>query len=253
MSNKINKSHYTGIAAEWYDDLLHEEKKDTEYYSTLVKENGGPALEIACGTGRNLIPIAEAGIEIDGVDSADEMLQKCRTKIEAKNLPIELFQQDMADLKINKKYKTIIIPGGSFQLLTDFDVVRNTLLKIKEHLLSDGKFILDTFIPIAGVNLNEQGAWQNARTAARENGENLCVFSSTKYDIGEQLMFGKYKYELYNNKLLQQTYYDEITLRWYGKYEFKMLLEQAGFNNVIIDVKNVMSVHGNSFVYFAGN
>lgn len=206
MSNKVNKSHYTGIAAEWYDDLLKDEKSDLEFYSNLVVNNGGPVLEIACGTGRNIIPIAEAGIEIDGVDSAEEMLQKCREKLEGKNLSINLFNQDMADLNLHKKYKTIIIPGGSFQLITDFDSALDVLTRIKNHLLPEGKFVIDTFIPIVDVNLKETGAWQSARSAERENGGKLCVFSSTNYDVAEQMMYGKYKYELYQNKLLKETY-----------------------------------------------
>ncbi len=64
-------------------------------------------------------------------------------------------------------------------------------------------------------------------------------------------MFGSYRYELYENKKLVETYSDDISLRWFGQYEFKMLLEKVGYKNIKNGKKNVKSVHGNSFVFFA--
>ena len=45
------------------------------FYVDLARKSGGPVLEIACGTGRVLLPIAREGIEIEGVDNSESMLR----------------------------------------------------------------------------------------------------------------------------------------------------------------------------------
>ena len=55
---------------------------DIPFYVDLAKRAGGPVLEIACGTGRVLLPIARAGIAIDGVDNSAAMLGVLKARLE---------------------------------------------------------------------------------------------------------------------------------------------------------------------------
>ena len=58
--------------AEYYD-FDHDTKFDLEFYLEYARQCGGPILELACGTGRLAIPIAEAGFEIFGLDLSANM------------------------------------------------------------------------------------------------------------------------------------------------------------------------------------
>ena len=65
-----NDANYNDIVAETYDIWFPEETfVDTEFFRHMMAEVPGPALEIACGTGRLLIPYLKAGFEIEGLDS----------------------------------------------------------------------------------------------------------------------------------------------------------------------------------------
>jgi SAM-dependent methyltransferase len=99
---------YRGLAAESYDMWFgHEPYEDRA-------ETGGPALEIACGTGRLLIPFLRAGLDIEGVDSS---LDICRSKASRLSLQPVLHQQLMQQLDVPRRYDTIFIPFCSFQIL----------------------------------------------------------------------------------------------------------------------------------------
>src|SRR5690349_11372890 len=64
------------LSAQYYDPVYAEKPslEDVPFYLELAKRIGGPVLELACGTGRVLLPIARAGIAIHGVDNSVPML-----------------------------------------------------------------------------------------------------------------------------------------------------------------------------------
>jgi 2-polyprenyl-3-methyl-5-hydroxy-6-metoxy-1,4-benzoquinol methylase len=65
----------TGLIADWYDDRLSERKENIDYYVGVFQGHSGSALELACGTGRLLLPLAQSGVAIEGLDSAPEPLR----------------------------------------------------------------------------------------------------------------------------------------------------------------------------------
>ncbi len=251
MGNNINKSHYSGIVAEWYDIILHTEKNDIKFYRDVVKRFGGPALELASGTGRILTELLKEGVLIDGVDSSPEMNQQCKNKIRELNLSSEIYEQDLVELNLPKKYNTIFVAGGSFQLISDRAEAQLTLGKIYDHLLDGGILVLDIFTPLEKNNLLNDGVWVKGREGRNDQGEKLLVYASNKNNLYEQTINGLYKYELYQNGRLSETVIGEIMLRWYGQFEFLLMLEKAGFSNINIQRKKIISTHGEAFVYFA--
>jgi ubiquinone/menaquinone biosynthesis C-methylase UbiE len=71
------------VMAKYYDGAYAAKKDlvDVPFYVELAKGMGGPVLEIACGTGRVLLPIAREGIEIHGVDNSPAMLRILRAHL----------------------------------------------------------------------------------------------------------------------------------------------------------------------------
>src|SRR6266481_2341355 len=102
---------YRGLAAESYDLWFGDEPyEDQAFYERKVRQAGGPALEVACGTGRLLIPYLRDGLDIEGLDASAEMLDICRRKAQGQGLAPVLHQQLMQELDLQRRYATIFIP-----------------------------------------------------------------------------------------------------------------------------------------------
>ncbi len=83
---------WTGLAAAVWDPSGGDDvsRPDHDYLKAAIVRNGGPALDIGCGTGRLLLPYRAAGLDVDGVDPSAEMLALCRAKAEAHGLAVDL-------------------------------------------------------------------------------------------------------------------------------------------------------------------
>lgn len=99
------------------------------------------ALEPMCGNGRMLIPFMQHGIDIEGFDMSEEMLQVCMDKGNRLNLKPNVSYGKIEEFRDTKKYDLIIIPFGSFSLLSD-SLAKNSLLNMKTILKEDGKLLL---------------------------------------------------------------------------------------------------------------
>jgi SAM-dependent methyltransferase len=251
MSKKSSENHYRGLVAQWYDRLLEKERKDIEFYTDIVRHDKGKVLELACGTGRILVPIRGLSIEIEGLDMSPEMLALCREKLRKNNLSAPLYEQDMTAFKTGKRYSTIFISGGSFQLIDDIEKAMTCLKTIYSHLQPGGQFVIDLFQPWEQIRAKTEGQWQLGRTGSNDKGEEFLCHERTEYDFFNQLIKLKFKYELLKDGLPVDTMNDNFTLRWYGKEEFRLMLEKAGFSPIVIKKENIMSNHGESIVYFA--
>ena len=80
MTEELSNPWNSRIAASLYD-RMHSSHDDVEVFVSLAREAGGPILEIACGTGRCLIPIIRDGFDTVGIDASEPMLQRLRRKL----------------------------------------------------------------------------------------------------------------------------------------------------------------------------
>ena len=99
-----------GVVARWWAEF-HTEGPEIAYFQAFV-EAGKPALDVACGTGRLLIPYLEAGLDVDGCDISKDMLALCRERAEREGLSPDLYEQAMHELDLPRKYRTIYLCGG---------------------------------------------------------------------------------------------------------------------------------------------
>ncbi len=106
---------------------------------------GGPALELAIGTGRLALPLVERGIELHGIDASEAMVAKLREKQGGDRIPVTL--GDFAEVAVDGRYRLIFVAFNTFfALLTQEDQVR-CFANAAEHLQDDGVFVLETFFP----------------------------------------------------------------------------------------------------------
>lgn len=139
------------IFADFYDKLLDEHIQDIPLWIEYTQKCKSPILELACGTGRVLIPLAKEGFEVTGLDSNESMLKKAKEKIKKENQEVQnrikLIKSDMTDFQIKKKFNLILIVFNSFQHLLTIQDQDNCLKSIDRHLTDNGKLVITVFYP----------------------------------------------------------------------------------------------------------
>jgi SAM-dependent methyltransferase len=145
MSNP-NAYYAAGLGVAMYDlftggGLL---AGDVEFYLEQARRYGGPILELGCGTGRILSPLAQAGYEVAGLDLSRAMLDQAAAKPE---LHGRVLEGDMRDFNIDRSFALIIIAARSFQHLIEPADQRAALSCVRRHLSLGGHLVLDMFDP----------------------------------------------------------------------------------------------------------
>ncbi len=123
----------------------------SHFSSRWPRSTGGPVLEVGCGTGRVLIPLARSGIEIVGLDLSPHMLAVCwqslaeePTEVQSR---VQLVEGDMRNFDLGRKFALVTLPFRPFQHLTTVEDQLACLRTIHRHLAPDGKLVLDLFNP----------------------------------------------------------------------------------------------------------
>lgn len=142
--------HY-GLVARWWAEF-NTDGPEIEYFRTFV-EAGQPALDVACGTGRLLIPYLHAGLDVDGCDISADMIALCRERAEREGLSPTLRVQAMHELDMPRKYRTIYVCGG-FGLGASMSECEEALRRMHEYLMPRGTLVLDNEPP-----WHDDGTW----------------------------------------------------------------------------------------------
>lgn len=141
------------ISAKYYDGAYAAMKDlvDSQFYCELAKRCGGPVLEIGCGTGRILLEVARAGIEIHGVDNSGPMLATLRENLLRENpgvrSRVSLHTGDMRDFRLGRKFPLVMIPFRPMQHMHSVADQVRALTSAAAHLERDGILAFDVFYP----------------------------------------------------------------------------------------------------------
>jgi SAM-dependent methyltransferase len=137
--------------AEEYDDLQRFSKTPSRSERaaavTFLEQlaGGGPALELAIGTGWIALPLAARGIRVDGVDISPAMVDRLRAKPGGDRISVTI--GDFADVPVAGTYRLIYVVANTlFNLLTQDDQVR-CFENVASHLTDDGSFLIEAFRP----------------------------------------------------------------------------------------------------------
>jgi SAM-dependent methyltransferase len=145
------RTWHHGIVARWWAEF-NIDGPEISYFQNFIEDDGQPALDLACGTGRLLVPYLRAGLDVDGCDISSDMLALCRERAEAEGLSPTLFAQPMHELQLPRRYRTIVVCGG-FGLGGNREQNLESLRRIYEHLEPGGLLLLDNEAPYADAGL----------------------------------------------------------------------------------------------------
>src|SRR5882672_862713 len=130
-----------------YDIFFERFDLGLDFYLGLAQAAGGPVLDVACGTGRIMLPCLKAGMDVEGLDLFPGMLTRLREKASALGFDPRLHQANMAGFRLPRRYALIMIPFNAFvhNLTTDDQLA--TLETCREHLAPGGLLAFDTYFP----------------------------------------------------------------------------------------------------------
>jgi ubiquinone/menaquinone biosynthesis C-methylase UbiE len=206
---------------------------DIPFYVELAREAGSAGqrvLELGCGTGRVTIPIAEAGVEVVGLDNSRAMLAVAERKAKAAGVTGVSWQEgDMARFRLDGAFGLVIIPFRSFLLLLTVEQQKACLARIREHLIDGGRLALNIFNPsipyIADWLGARKGSWQRSMTEARRE-----FWFSRAYDAStQQLDEARLEVKLDDAGSVIARVERNLRVRWVYRYEMEHLLALSGF------------------------
>jgi len=209
--------------------------EDIPFYMRYAEETCGPILELACGTGRVLIPIAEAGFKVHGLDLSGNMLEVAKRKITEKNLwdRVTLSRGDMADFDLPVKgFGMAFVAVRSFMHLFTQESQLGCLSCVMRHLRPGGLLLMDLYSPrFIKLAQPPEEEFSFRREFTLPNGNRVVHkrrFLGT--DQLNQINSEEILFEEYGpDGGLARKRVVPLATRYTFRYELELLLEKAGF------------------------
>ncbi len=219
---------YKSLCTEFYDlDKPLAPDDALEYYLNQIQLSSQPVLEPMCGTGRFLIPLFEKGIDIDGIDASEHMLEKCRIKAGEKNLHPKLYLQKLEDMKVHREYGLVFLPSGSFGLLTENPVVLKSLKNMYDSLMPKGRILFEISTPSGFTEMSEE----NVREVFRNDGSKIRLTIQSKFEKSSNIETMICIYEDVSDSNVKNVETEIMKIKYYDADEIRNFLNASNFEN----------------------
>lgn len=183
-----------------------------------------PALELACGDGDPLLELRRRGLDVDGVDSSADMLERLRRRAAEQGIRATVFHQRMQALNLPRRYRAIFLAGPSSTLLPDDATALRALRGIRAHLAQGGTALVPLFTP--GPTPAEYIG--RVRTATSPDGAQLRISAvSEQRDETARTQTTLLRYERHHGPESTIEVRPWI-LHWYSRDQFEELATTAG-------------------------
>jgi SAM-dependent methyltransferase len=225
-------------AAQYYD-ANPTIPNDLAFYTARLLSADASVLELGCGTGRVLLPLAGSCGFIHGIDRSPAMLERCLQKLQAAGLPPTKARAELGNIThftLGRTFDLIIAPYRVFQLLEMESQVEGLFRCVRAHLAPGGTGILNVFHPLGGFE-RERQAWETAAEVYRwettVNGVRLrCDERLARFDPERRILYP----ELIYRRLVGDAWIEDAVLkiprRCYAPDEFERVIRAHGFHIV---------------------
>lgn len=211
---------------------------DVAFYLDEASRGAGHSaaaiLELGCGTGRVLLPLARAGHQVTGVDLSAAMLARCRTKLAdepaAVRERVALHQEDVRDFTVGAGFALAIAPFRVLQHLTTADDQLRCLAQVRRHLAPGGRIAFDVFNPRFTLLAQDRTAEvEDTPEIPLPDGRYLRRTTRVaRVRWVEQLSDVELIYYLRSGTAVERVV-QAFPIRWYSASELAHLLARAGF------------------------
>lgn len=209
-----------------YDARIESDQgTDIDFYRELANETGGPALELGVGTGRVYLELLADGVDIDGIDLSERMLDQLRENAREDDLDPSVWKGDMTDFETDRKYDLVFAPARAFNHLPSLAEQRAVLRNVREVLTPDGRFALNTYVPRFETVAN-YGTPQKEQLEV-DSVSYRIVRTSKLVDEVEQLVSIQWEVHREGELIAER----ETPIALIPKRQFELLFELAGFSD----------------------
>ncbi|RRR66442.1 MAG: class I SAM-dependent methyltransferase [Candidatus Viridilinea halotolerans] len=218
--------------ARYYDADFRDYHDDLPLYRELARRTDGPLLELMCGTGRVLLPLAAEGHTLTGVDISPAMLGIAQARLDKAGLAaqVSLLEGDVRSLSLPANHFALaFVAVNSFMHLETVRDQLACLSNVRRALTRRGLLVLDLFSPDPRDLLHEDNRLILDREYALD-GNHVQKFVAIDSDLASQLSRVTYIYDETSptGQLTRRTMH--FNLRWLYRFELEHLLARAGFS-----------------------
>jgi len=197
-----------------YDPWSRSVTEDVEFYVEQALASDGPVVELAVGTGRIAVPIAEAGIRVIGVDLSTRMLDVAREYASTRGVErlVDLRHGDLLQPPVSERVSLVICPFRSLLHMPGRREKLGALRAAYSLLEPGGAFVFDVFAP-SREDIEET----NGRWLEREPG----IFERADWDETARTL---------TLSVRSDDVGASFALHWLAEAEWRELIREAGFD-----------------------
>ena len=227
--------------AQTYDESVPDWPGEIEFYQGLASEvrlKGDSMLEVACGTGRVAIRLAQEGTHIVGLDLSSKMLEVAKEK--SKDITnIRLVQADMCAFDLGETFGLVIIPGHAFMNLNTPQEQVDCLLCIHRHLKPGGRMVvhldhqsIENFVWLGSIVGEKAGVFEPAEQFFHtQTGRQIRAFRAWAYEPSTQTAICSTAWEAIaaDGQVVDRWQTKSDRIHCVFRFEMEHLLARVGF------------------------
>lgn len=220
-----------------YCDFVYEKVRNTKQemrflnwaFERLADTQVSVVLDVACGTGRHALPLAEQGYKVTAVDRSGAMLGVLKDKIENIGIEMPVLQCDMIDIEFEEQFDALICMYTSFNYLLEDPDIEKSLAGFHRALRPGGIAILDLMNPIFYI-----GKFREITVEHHQEGQ-LSVQRTFKHTLDEvRALWYQDEFVIADDGDVISTCRELHIMRMLTYPEISRLIRDAGF----VDVKH---------------
>ncbi len=168
-------------------------------YLEAALHSGGPVLELGCGTGRMLLPMAQRGLKITGIDQSAEMLAVTRQRLVTAGVSASIVEGDMSRFRFAEPFAFIFSAINSLSHLTQPGALRSCFASVRSALRPGGRFMFDivnfqpAYLATAPGQRHKVGEYESDLHGR------YCIEETLRYDAATQIAYKTFLYSASGN------------------------------------------------------
>lgn len=221
---------YSDLVTEIYDmaQPVGHSVGDVKYYTAQLRGVEGPVLEAACGTGRVLIPLAQAGHEMAGADYSQAMIEACDRNCRTHGVDASLHTESMTTFVREDTFGAVIVPRGSIRNVEGRDATASTLECFRRSLVPGALLLLDLSPAHIGTDLGPLDFWERGSVVWTRQDVRV------DYDPAVNCTTKLTRYEKWDDGHQVAAELQRFTMQHWSIHEFADLVAATGFVDVEI-------------------
>lgn len=225
-----------GGYASFYDALYGDKDYEGEcdfVEQVIASHATGPVrrlLDLGCGTGGHLLPLARRGYEVAGVDRSGEMLARARQKGTDAALPLSLHEADLRSLELGERFDAVLSMFAVLSYQTENADVRAAFDSAARHLGEGGLFLFDVWFGPAVLCDPPVDRYKDVT----EGEERVVRFAHPEMALLRQVVTVHYHIMRLRGGQLLEELQEAHEMRYFFPQELAALLEGSGFETLAL-------------------